>query len=119
MTPDEKTIEINGGNVVYEILGETGISSYLTPGGRFSKDVPGLRPLAEALVNGGYRVLLWDRPNCGRIRRPVLRAERIPHAGRDAACVCRQGSASGHASSPAAPVAPGLDADHDALSGDS
>ena len=26
---------------------------------------PGLRPLAEALVDGGYRVLLWDRPNCG------------------------------------------------------
>src|SRR6202041_2569831 len=25
----------------------------------------GLRPLAEALVAGGYRVLLWDRPNCG------------------------------------------------------
>src|SRR6201985_1679008 len=38
----------------------------MTPGGRFSKDIPGLRPLAEALVAGGYRVLLWDRPNCGK-----------------------------------------------------
>ncbi len=38
----------------------------LTPGGRFSKDIPGLRPLALALVKGGYRVLLWDRPNCGK-----------------------------------------------------
>ena len=38
----------------------------LTPGGRFSKDIPGLRPLAEALAKGGYRVLLWDRPNCGK-----------------------------------------------------
>ncbi len=38
----------------------------LTPGGRFSKDIPGLRPLAQALVKGGYRVLLWDRPNCGK-----------------------------------------------------
>ncbi|HZS21338.1 MAG TPA: alpha/beta hydrolase [Pseudonocardiaceae bacterium] len=37
----------------------------MTPGGRFSKNVPGLRPLADALVDGGYRVLLWDRPNCG------------------------------------------------------
>jgi 2-hydroxy-6-oxonona-2,4-dienedioate hydrolase len=37
----------------------------LTPGGRFSKEIPGLRPLADALVAGGYRVLLWDRPNCG------------------------------------------------------
>ena len=58
-------IEINGGNVVYEILGETGDVIALTPGGRFSKDIPGLRPLADALVAGGYRVLLWDRPNCG------------------------------------------------------
>ncbi len=66
MTPDEKTIEINGGNVVYEILGTTGDFIVLTPGGRFSKDIPGLRPLAEELVKGGYRVLLWDRPNCGK-----------------------------------------------------
>jgi pimeloyl-ACP methyl ester carboxylesterase len=58
-------IEINGGNVVYEILGSEGDFIALTPGGRFSKDIPGLRPLAEALVAGGYRVLLWDRPNCG------------------------------------------------------
>jgi pimeloyl-ACP methyl ester carboxylesterase len=59
------SVEINGGNVVYEILGSTGDLIALTPGGRFSKDIPGLRPLAEALVDGGYRVLLWDRPNCG------------------------------------------------------
>ncbi|KAA8970011.1 alpha/beta hydrolase [Mycobacterium sp.] len=58
-------IEVNGGNVVYEILGASGDLIVLTPGGRFSKEIPGLRPLAEALVAGGYRVLLWDRPNCG------------------------------------------------------
>ncbi len=62
----ERTIEMNGGNVVYEILGKTGDLIVLTPGGRFSKDIPGLRPLAQALVKGGYRVLLWDRPNCGK-----------------------------------------------------
>jgi 2-hydroxy-6-oxonona-2,4-dienedioate hydrolase len=62
----EKTFEINGGNVVYEILGKEGDFIALTPGGRFSKDIPGLRPLAQALVKGGYRVLLWDRPNCGK-----------------------------------------------------
>jgi 2-hydroxy-6-oxonona-2,4-dienedioate hydrolase len=61
-----KKIEINGGNVVYEILGKEGDFIVLTPGGRFSKDIPGLRPLALALVKGGYRVLLWDRPNCGK-----------------------------------------------------
>ena len=59
------SIEVNGGNVVYEILGDSGDLIALTPGGRFSKEIPGLRPLAEALVDGGYRVLLWDRPNCG------------------------------------------------------
>jgi 2-hydroxy-6-oxonona-2,4-dienedioate hydrolase len=62
----EKLIEINGGNVVYEILGKDGPFIALTPGGRFSKDIPGLRPLAQALAKGGHRVLLWDRPNCGR-----------------------------------------------------
>ena len=61
-----KKIEINGGNVVYEILGKQGDFIVLTPGGRFSKDIPGLRPLALALVKGGYRVLLWDRPNSGK-----------------------------------------------------
>ena len=63
---DEKVIEINGGNVVYEILGDSGEFIALTPGGRYSKDIEGLRPLAEELVKGGHRVLLWDRPNCGK-----------------------------------------------------
>lgn len=62
----DKTVEINGGNVVYEILGKEGDFIALTPGGRFSKDIPGLKPLAKKLVEGGYRVLLWDRPNCGK-----------------------------------------------------
>jgi len=55
----ERVVEINGGNVVYEILGKQGDFIVLTPGGRFSKDIPGLRPLAQALVEGGYRVVLW------------------------------------------------------------
>lgn len=59
------TVSVNGGEVVYEILGDAGELVVLTPGGRFGMDVPGLRPLAEAIVAGGYRVLLWDRPNCG------------------------------------------------------
>ncbi len=60
-------LTINGGEVVYEILGDDRSPLLvLTPGGRFSKDIEGLRPLAEALVAGGMRVLLWDRPNCGQ-----------------------------------------------------
>ena len=67
-------MEINGGNVVHEILGEAGELVVLTPGGRFSKDIEGLRPLAEELVRGGKRVLLWDRPNTGAsdVRAPPL-----------------------------------------------
>lgn len=59
-------IEVNGGRVEYEFVGPgDGEVVVLTPGGRFSKDFPGVRPLAEALAAGGKRVLLWDRPNCG------------------------------------------------------
>lgn len=59
------SVEVHGGNVVYEILGNCGDLVVLTPGGRFGMDIPGLRPLAQALVDGGCSVLLWDRPNCG------------------------------------------------------
>jgi pimeloyl-ACP methyl ester carboxylesterase len=62
-------VRVNGGDVVYELLGGAAVAAdpviVLTPGGRFGKEIPGLRPLAEALVAGGQRVLLWDRPNCG------------------------------------------------------
>src|SRR3974377_268828 len=37
----------------------------LPPGGRFPKDDPGIRPLAEALAAAGNQVVIWDRPNCG------------------------------------------------------
>jgi pimeloyl-ACP methyl ester carboxylesterase len=59
-------ITINGLGIEYELLGEAGRPAVaLTPGGRSSKDTPGLRELGEALVAGGRRVLIWDRPNCG------------------------------------------------------
>src|SRR5215831_13992587 len=60
-------IEINGGIVVYEFVGpKDGEVVVVTPGGRFSKDYGGVHELADALAAGGKRVLLWDRPNCGR-----------------------------------------------------
>jgi len=59
-------IDIAGIGIEYELLGETGVPAVaITPGGRFSKDVPGVRELGEALAARGTRVLLWDRPNCG------------------------------------------------------
>jgi pimeloyl-ACP methyl ester carboxylesterase len=60
-------IEVNGGAVEYEFLGDVGAPVVVvTPGGRFSKDVPGFRRFAEALAGAGLRVLLWDRPNTGQ-----------------------------------------------------
>ncbi len=64
--PDSE-IEVNGGVVLYEWVGpDDGEVVVLTPGGRFSKDYGGVHELAHALADGGQRVLLWDRPNCGR-----------------------------------------------------
>jgi pimeloyl-ACP methyl ester carboxylesterase len=55
---------IDGVSIGYEVIGE-GRPWALTPGGRFSKDDPGVRELAEALAALGNRVLIWDRPNTG------------------------------------------------------
>lgn len=60
-------ITIDGIGIAYELLGKEGDPAVaLTPGGRFTMDTPGLRELAEELIKGGRRVLIYDRPNCGR-----------------------------------------------------
>jgi len=59
------TQEINGVNLSYTITGDGPQRVAITPGGRFSKDVEGVRNLAAALAEGGCTVLTWDRPNCG------------------------------------------------------
>ena len=56
--------DVNGIAVSYEVIGE-GRPWAITPGGRFSKDYPGVREMAEALAAAGQQVLIWDRPNCG------------------------------------------------------
>lgn len=58
------TAMVNGLSISYEVLGD-GRPWVITPGGRFSKDYPGVRELAQALAEHGNRVLIWDRPNCG------------------------------------------------------
>jgi pimeloyl-ACP methyl ester carboxylesterase len=57
-------VQVDGLSIAYEVIGD-GRPWAITPGGRFSKDSPGVRQLAEALAEGGNRVLIWDRPNCG------------------------------------------------------
>jgi pimeloyl-ACP methyl ester carboxylesterase len=56
---------VNGVKVAYELHGQ-GDPVALSPGGRYSMDSQqGVRELALALVQGGKRVLIWDRPNTG------------------------------------------------------
>jgi 2-hydroxy-6-oxonona-2,4-dienedioate hydrolase len=57
------SVSVNGSTIVYEVMGD-GPPLILTPGGRFGKDVVGLRPMAEALAPS-TTVVLWDRPNTG------------------------------------------------------
>ena len=56
--------QIEGLRIAYDVVGE-GDPWVLTPGGRFSKDTPGLHELAATLAGTGKRVLVWDRPNTG------------------------------------------------------
>ena len=61
------TVDIDGTAIAYELVGERrGATPWvLTPGGRFTKEAPGVRELADALAAHGQQVLVWDRPNTG------------------------------------------------------
>jgi len=58
-------VTVNGLEIAYEIIGSGSQTIAITCGGRFSKDAPGLRELGEKLAEQGYKVLIWDRINCG------------------------------------------------------
>jgi pimeloyl-ACP methyl ester carboxylesterase len=59
-------VEIAGIGIDYEFYGDAGAPvAVVTPGGRYPKETPGVPQLAQALAAAGWRVLLWDRPNCG------------------------------------------------------
>lgn len=58
--------DVGGIEIDYEFWGNADAPLViLTPGGRYPRDTPGLPQLGAALVQGGYRVLSWDRPSCG------------------------------------------------------
>ena len=57
--------DLNGLHVAYEVIGDGPRSAAITPGGRTSKDTPGVRELAQELAKDGFRTLIWDRPNTG------------------------------------------------------
>ena len=54
---------VNGASLNYEILGGGGPWIALSPGGR--RALAAVKPLAQRIADGGYRVLLHDRRNCG------------------------------------------------------
>jgi pimeloyl-ACP methyl ester carboxylesterase len=56
--------QVDGLSLAYEVVGD-GRPWVVTPGGRFTKDTPGVRELARELAAAGNRVLVWDRPNTG------------------------------------------------------
>lgn len=59
-------IDVNGLTLDYELIGDEGAPPLvLTPGGRYPRDTAGVPELGAKLAEGGYRVLLWDRPGCG------------------------------------------------------
>jgi pimeloyl-ACP methyl ester carboxylesterase len=54
---------VRGVNINYRVLGEDGPWVALSPGGR--RDLGVVLPVAELVAQGGYRVLIHDRRNCG------------------------------------------------------
>jgi pimeloyl-ACP methyl ester carboxylesterase len=57
--------DVNGLSIAYEVIGSGSQGVVITPGGRFSKDTPGIRELATELASAGMKVLIWDRVNAG------------------------------------------------------
>jgi len=49
-------IDVNGVGIAYEIIGNGSKNAIITPGGRFSKDTPGVRELAEGLAAQDHKV---------------------------------------------------------------
>jgi pimeloyl-ACP methyl ester carboxylesterase len=55
--------KIRGVNINYKILGDSGPWVALSPGGR--RDISGIELLAGKVADTGYRVVIFDRRNCG------------------------------------------------------
>jgi pimeloyl-ACP methyl ester carboxylesterase len=54
---------IRGVAINYEILGDRGPFIALQPGGR--RGLAGVKPLGQKIAEAGYRVIVYDRRNCG------------------------------------------------------
>jgi len=54
---------VRGATIPYEVLGKSGPWFALSPGGRRAKEE--VKSLAQRIADGGFRVLIYDRRNCG------------------------------------------------------
>lgn len=57
------TATIRGATVAYEVLGTSGPWLAQSPGGRRPKEE--VKAMAQQIADGGFRVLIYDRRNCG------------------------------------------------------
>ena len=55
--------KVRGVNINYKIIGNNGPWVALSPGGR--RDISGIELLARKVTDTGYRVVVFDRRNCG------------------------------------------------------
>ena len=55
--------KVRGVNMNYKVLGNHGPWVALSPGGR--RDISGIELLAGKVADQGYRVVVFDRRNCG------------------------------------------------------
>ena len=60
---EDEQRSIRTAQALKEVLGDSGPSMALIPGGR--NGIDNIKPLAQRLTRAGYRVLIHDRPNCG------------------------------------------------------
>ena len=76
------TSEINGLSLAYEVIGESGQPWAITPGGRFTKESPGVRELAETLAAHGQQGADLGPAELRRVRRVLRGFVGVRHAGR-------------------------------------
>ncbi len=102
-------IEINGLSIAYDLIGPVGSNGgdkaiTITPGGRFSRDTPGVRELATELAANGYKALNLGRPlvygASGGSREALLTAIRHPDCVSGVFCQWLSGGGIGIATLP-------------------
>ncbi len=78
------TATVNGLSLAYEVVGDSGQPWVITPGGRFTKESPGVRQLAEVAGRAGQQGAHLGPAQLRRVRRVLRGLVGVGHAGRRA-----------------------------------